>query len=301
VVAAAFVLAALPAPAQAAGCAWTFSGLPDHQNLRHERVNAISPDGAVIIGDATTPDANATLKGVLWFGATAADMGDQNWGPSVDNATYDVNNAGVVAGYTYDNDTGRTRSYRFHEGVYEWLRAPGGVNGVANFINERGDVVGWLQDVDGGNEKTVLWRAGTVRPEVIGKGIPAGFDEAGHVVTSEGRIWSLDGTSVRIRDLRGAHPTHYADGHAVGVNGAHQIIEWNLDGAVTRVIENATTVEAVNSNGVVAGLHAVGEKRSWAIWTDGEPQDVDGYVAGITDSGTAYGQRGWDAVIYTCR
>lgn len=301
VVAAAFVLAALPAPAQAAGCAWTASGLPGHPNLHHERVNAISPDGTVILGDGTTLETSWTVKGVLWFGTTPAGMGDQNWGPSVDNAAYDVNNSGVVAGYTYDNNTGRTRSYRFHEGVYEWLDAPDGRNGVANFIDERGDVVGWAQDVDGGNEQTLLWRAGSVRPEVIGAGIPAGLDETGHFATSEGRIWSLDGTSVRIRDLRGAHPTHYANGHVVGMNQAkHEIVEWNLNGEVTRVIPHAGTVEAVNAHGLVAGLHESGDRRSWAIWTDGAPQDIDGYVVGITDSGVAFGQRGWDAAIYTC-
>ena len=85
-----------------------------------------------------------------------------------------------------------------------------------------------------------------------------------------------------------------------GVNNNGEIVGWGLHGNVTRVIPGAETVEAVNARGVIAGLHADGARRSWAIWTGGRPQDVDGYVAGITDSGVAYGQRGWGAVVYRC-
>jgi hypothetical protein len=297
-VAAAFVLAALPAPAQAAGCVWTAAGLPSHPNVEHERVTGMSPDGTITVGDATNIDYGV-LNGVLWFGTTPVGMADPNRGPGVDNSPWGVNNAGVVVGYTYDNNTGVTSSYRYHsqDGTYEWLQVPSG-NGAAGFVNERGDVAGWIDD--GGESRTVVWRAGSVQPVVIGRGRPAGLDEEGRVVTTEGEIWSPDAKTVRIRDRRGAHPQHYAHGHAVGVNSNGEIVEWGLRGNITRVIPGAAAVEAVNARGVIAGLHVDGARRSWAIWTGGEPQDVDGYVVGITDSGVAYGQRGWDAVVYRC-
>lgn len=297
VVAAAFLMAALPAPAHAAGCVWTPSGLPTHSNLKHERATGMSPDGSITIGDATNVDYDV-LNGVLWYGTTPAVMAEVLSGPGVDNAPSDVNNAGIVAGYTYDNNTGLTQSYRYntHNGTYEWLQAPDN-NGATSYINGRGDVAGWLYD--GGDGIAVVWPAGSVQPRVIGHGWPAGLDETGRVVTSKGEIWSPDGTITRIKDLRGAHPSYFAGDHVVGTVGG-SIIEWNLAGKVTRVIPNGSSVEAVNASGVIAGLHDLGTRRSWALWTDGVPQDIDGFVVGITDSGVAYGSRGWDAAIYRC-
>ncbi len=298
-VAAALVLAALPAPAQAAGCHWTFSGLPTHPNVQHERVTGMSPDGSITIGDATNVNYNV-LNGILWFGTTPAFMAEVLAGPGVENSPSDVNNAGVVAGYTYDGKTGFTASYRYHvqDGTYEWLQAPAN-NGAATYINERGDVAGWLYD--GGDGVAVVWPAGSVQPLVIGPGQPVGLDEAGHVVTNKGQIWSPDGKSVRIKDTRGARPRAFADGRVAGA-AYGDIIEWNLDGKVTRVIEGgAQLVESVNATGLVAGRHDSGDHRSWAIWNEDGPQDLDnGYVAGFTASGVAYGSRGWDAAIYRC-
>lgn len=297
-VAVALLFAALPAPAEAAGCVWTPAGLPDHPSVERESVTGMSPDGTIAVGDGTV--ASGAARGIVWRGSTAADLPDEGWGPSVDVVVYDVNNAGVVVGYLYDNDNGATKAFRFHDGTYEWLQVPAGRNGMANFVNERGDIAGWTQEPSGASQ-AVIWPAGTAQPLVIGSGQPAGLDEEGRVVTTGSRIWFPDGTIRAITDLRGAYPRQYANGHAVGTNHAHQIIEWNLDGAVTRVLPGAVTVEAVNAHGLIAGLHVAGGKASWAIWTDGVPQDIDGYVVGITDSGIAYGQRGPAAVTYTCR
>ncbi|MDT7782880.1 MAG: hypothetical protein QOF58_1299 [Pseudonocardiales bacterium] len=300
-VAAALVLAALPVPAaQAAGCVWTFSGLPTHPNVRHERVTGMSPDGSITIGDATNINYDM-LNGLLWLGTTPSFMAEVLSGPGVDNSPSDVNNSGVVAGYTYDNNNGMSASYRYHvqDGTYEWLQAPDH-NGVANYINERGDVAGWLYD--GRDGVAVVWPAGSTQPLVIGPGQPVGLDEAGRVVTNKGQIWSPDGTTVRIKDIRGAHPRAFAGSHVVGAARGGDIIEWNLDGKVTRVIHgNAQSVYAVSATGLVAGLHEGPQRPSWAIWNEDGPQDLeDGFVEGFTDSGVAYGHRGWDAAIYRC-
>ncbi|MEV6236955.1 hypothetical protein [Lentzea sp. NPDC051838] len=298
-VTAALVLAALPAPAQAAGCVWTASGLPTHPGVRDERVTGMSPDGSITIGDAFNVDFDV-LNGILWFGTTPSLMAEVLAGPGVENSPSDVNNAGIVAGYTYDENTGLTASYRYnaHDGTYEWLQAPNN-NGAATDINERGDVVGWINE--GVVVKTVLWPAGSTQYQVIGNGTPAGLDEEGHVVTSKGEIWSPDGTVVKITDTQGAYPRAYAGGHAVGVGTGGNIVEWDLSGTVTRTIPGAVTVEAVNASGVIAGLHELGDTRRWAIWSDGGVQDLeDSYVEGITDAGVAYGRQGWDAAIFRC-
>ncbi|MEU0880572.1 hypothetical protein ABZ345_18365 [Lentzea sp. NPDC005914] len=292
-VVAALVLAALPAPAQAAGCVWTASGLPTHRNLENDRVDAMSPDGTITVGDAVYP-VTRDLKGILWLGSTPVDMADPNFGPGVHNWPWDVNNAGVVVGYTYDESTAMTRPYRYHvqDGSYEWLQPSVGF-AAANYVNERGDVAGWISD--NGGDHVVLWPAGSVQPQVIGTGQPAGLDEAGRVVTTNGEIWSPDGTTVRIKDRR-AHPERYAEGHVIGAASDGKTVEWNLAGKVTRTFPGAGSATAVNSSGVFATKHGL----HWAIWTDGAPQDVDGYIAGITDSGVAYGNNDQGAVVYRC-
>ncbi|MET9632598.1 hypothetical protein ABZX92_34605 [Lentzea sp. NPDC006480] len=300
-VAAALVLAALPLPAaQAAGCVWTASGMPTHPHVRNERVTGISPDGSISVGHAINVDFNV-LNGILWFGTTPSAMAEVLSGPGVDNVPFDVTDSGVVAGYAYDNNTDTSAAYRYHvqDGTYEWLQAPHH-NGAASYINERGDVAGWLHE--GNDGVTVVWPAGSTQPVVIGPGTPVGLDEAGRVVTTKGQIWSPDGKSVRIKDTRGARPWAFAGDHVVGSVGG-DLIEWNLQGKVTRVIDGgAGSIEAVNATGLIVASHEIGDGHpNWAIWDENGPQDLRGaYIAGITDSGVAYGENGSGGATFRC-
>jgi hypothetical protein len=264
----------------------------------------------VAVGDGTddgTDDGtfNTRFRGILWFGSTPVDMPNGGWGDTVDNGPNDVNSSGVVAGYTYDIATDVSRPYRYRGGRYEWLPLPAGFGGVATDVNEAGDVAGWLIDSSGATS-TVLWRPG--QPHVIiGSGQPIGLDDAGRVVTNQGLIWSPDGSTRTIKQRRDAKPEKYADGRIVGSARHHnEIVEWNLDGVVTRVLPNGGIVRAVNASGVIAGSYrAPGGKSGWAIWSGGSVQHVDGYVAGITETGIAFGESGLagavQATIFTCR
>ncbi|TWP48014.1 hypothetical protein FKR81_30590 [Lentzea tibetensis] len=305
----ALVLATLPVTAQAApsGCVWTPTALPMHDGIKRERVVGMSPDGSVAVGDGTEDGTLETrLRGLLWFGSTLVEMPNGGWGDTVDNGPNDVNNSGVVAGYTYDNDNGLSRPYRYRDGHYEWLPVPAGLDGIATDINEAGDIAGWLLD-SRGVTSTILWRAG--QPSVIiGAGQPIGLDDAGRVVTDQGLIWSPDGSTRTIKQRRDAKPRKYANGRVIGQTraGREELVEWNLDGVVTRVLPGGRLAEGINGSGVVAGSYQEpGGKSGWAIWSGGSVQFIDGYAGGITENGIAFGENviaGVSrAVVFHCR
>jgi hypothetical protein len=303
--AAALALATVSTTAQAtpAGCTWTPTVLSGHAGLHWERVTGMSPDGTVSVGDGLSA---GPLVGVLWFGTTPADLppvGDQ-----VDNAPNDVNNSGVVAGYTWQDATEEARPYRYHDGAYEWLPAPVASGAVATDINEAGDVAGWYLDTTG-RTNTVVWPAaapGTFVP--VGAGEPAGIDDAGRVVTSAGLIWSPGGATRTITEHRGAKPAKFADGRIVGTEYGitDEIIEWNLDGRTTRVLPNASGAAGVNALGTVVGIGREPDKSgNWTIWSGGAANPVEhAAFGGVNAKNTAFGQfaapEGNSAAIFTC-
>ena len=79
-----------------------------------------------------------------------------------------------------------------YQTFYRWLPKPAAGRTYASWINDRGDVAGFVEE--NGSERIVFWRAGGTGYQILGDGFPVGLDETGRVVSATGEIHHPDGT-----------------------------------------------------------------------------------------------------------
>jgi probable HAF family extracellular repeat protein len=72
---------------------------------------------------------------------------------------FDVNSRGQVVGWSYTQGRSAFRPFLYADGVTTALPIPGGIEGFANAINERGDVVGFIRPLIGSG-RAALWTGG---------------------------------------------------------------------------------------------------------------------------------------------
>ncbi|MEV6910183.1 hypothetical protein [Amycolatopsis sp. NPDC051071] len=159
---------------------------------------------------------------------------------------------------------------------YRWLPAPETGHTFAAWLNDRGDITGFV-DV-AGKTQIVYWPSGSTGYRILGDGFPVGIDETGRVVSSTGEIYHADGTTGRLRTpdgLTGIVASQFDEGvtagHGIDSAGGRVGVVWDAVGNVVTTIPGATA-KAANARGVVLGFHGASSGSSVSVWRTGETE-----------------------------
>jgi probable HAF family extracellular repeat protein len=219
-------------------------------------------DNGLVSGAAGMP--NGTMHAVLWYKGLKIEIGTPGLG-GPNSAAFGVNERGQAVGEAEtsdpnDEDFCGFNAYGFPSattclpflwqyGVMTKLPTLGGANGVANMINNRGEVVGFAEDQtkDPGcpvfQFKPVIWKNGKIQPLPTYPGDPdgaaLGINDNGQVVgvsgpcaafnpnlglylsDSHALLWQ-DGTVTDLGNLGG--DGGFGGNHACAINNQGQVV-----------------------------------------------------------------------------
>ncbi|HEY2012592.1 MAG TPA: hypothetical protein VGH38_03775 [Bryobacteraceae bacterium] len=222
----------------------------------------ISANG--LIAGATSPDGTA-MHATVWYKGQSVDLGKAGVGRP-NSAALGINDRGQVVGqadtiiansedFCAFNANGFKSStacmpFLWQNGVMRPLPTLGGANGVANLINNRGQVAGWAQAGGPGAAcpvglfYPVVWQNGGVRQLPIGagdnSGLAAAINDNGQIVGASGTcsayipgpgvyllekhamMWDSDGTPHDLGNLGGSGG--FAGNHACALNNLGQVV-----------------------------------------------------------------------------
>lgn len=222
----------------------------------------ISSNG--LIAGATSPDGSA-MHAALWYHGQALDLGKAGVGRP-NSAAFGVNDRGQVVGqadtinpngedFCGFNASGFQSStacipFLWQNGIMQPLPTLGGPNGVANLINNRGQVAGWAEGPTPGTGcpvnffYPVVWQYGGARQLAIAagdnSGLAAAINDAGQVSGASGTcapyqpgpgvylvehhamLWDSDGTPHDLGNLGGSGS--WAGNHACALNNQGQVV-----------------------------------------------------------------------------
>jgi hypothetical protein len=278
---------AVPVQAQTEDlCTWAPSYLPLPAGATSGAVWAAGANG-YLAGQA--PDG--TL--LLWHNGELVDV---NVPVSTSISVSGVNGSGEIVGY--DGRSGTAFVYR--DGTFQTLPTPAGTTVSAKAINDTGDIVGTAY-VFPGPYRSVLWKRnqpGTY--QIVADDVAMGIDNAGHVVTEKGLVWSPDGTTRRlpgspnliVRMFQGG----YALGHAFGDStGLHK---WDTMGSLVYRYEakDRPYPRSINSHGLLVASYTPigGTERELGVWREATfvgNITAESRVQLVTETGELAGQR----------
>jgi probable HAF family extracellular repeat protein len=121
----------------------------------HSMATDINSRGQVV-GDSF-PARSEKFRAFLWEDGKMTDLGTFPGGDDSGSVGFDINNHEQVVGYSTDVDLFTDRAFLWEDGKMTDLGGlPGSGGGIANGINNRGQVVGY-SDTDSGTIHAVLW------------------------------------------------------------------------------------------------------------------------------------------------
>jgi hypothetical protein len=214
--------------------------------------------------------------GIIWHNEQPRIMLRFRGGAS--NYPRDINSSGTVVGASVGS-SGTPEPYSYRT-FYHWLPKPAAGHTYATWINDRGDIAGFVDDngsvYDDSPKQVVFWKAGSSTYRILGEGFPVGIDETGRVVTASGEIFNPDGTRGRLQTpagVTGIAAMTFNDGVVAGYGivsaDDHVALVWDVAGNVVSSIPGATA-KAANSHGIVLGF--AGASSSWSsadVWRNG--------------------------------
>ncbi|WP_405061275.1 hypothetical protein OG474_06425 [Kribbella sp. NBC_01505] len=308
--AAALALSALTVPAHAATTGCTLNVLqpaPETPANGTAWVTAGDDTGRYLLGESTLKDHSA-MRPVLW------DDGVPKWldkQPEFHSQAVDVNNDGMVVGYTGDA-TGGSHPWTWSGGSYKDLAGPAGVEDLTvSAINNRGDIAGYGWDPVTFSFVGVVWPKGadpvrldskwsTVVTDISEKGVVVG-----NVQTPTGNAgwvwkdWRLSGSelpvkqgeSTRVQEVRG----DWIGGKEQLADGSWTGLVWNL--ATLAVETRERPVNSINANGDVAIEPSLNE-GSVIIKADGTRIELPEWsnISHLLDRGRMVSAGGYDGL-----
>jgi probable HAF family extracellular repeat protein len=215
---------------------------------------------------------------------------------SGDSNAFDINNHGVIVGYSKNADLAR-RAVRWQHGVVLDLGTPASsFRGVARGINDNGEIVGLYGDPDEFNDQAFYWSAGTGvvtlnRSLYPGRsfdssyvGLARSINDAGVIVGSI-EASALDGDVPFKRCFRSL-PVRWESAYA-----RPQILHCSEAG------DGPNSAAAINGSGSIAGYEYNGASPdNGFIWKNGATTHVPAplfganpRMAGINDAGMLVG------------
>ncbi|CAM3730119.1 hypothetical protein KIPE111705_22010 [Kibdelosporangium persicum] len=293
---------AVPVQAQTQDlCTWTPSYLPLPAGVTGGAVWAAGSNG-YLAGQAT----NGML--LLWHNGELVDV-DAPVSTSIDVSG--VNGSGEIVGWD-----GRSRTaFVYRDGSFQTLPSPPGSDASASAINDAGDIVGIAYGFPV-PYRSVVWKRnqpGTY--QIIADDVAVGIDNAGHVVTEKGLVWSPDGTTSRLAGSPNLQVQLFQHGHALGhtfgdYTGMHK---WDTMGSLVYRYEaqNRPTPRGINSRGQLVAWYTPtgGTAGTLGVWR--EATFVGNVPAGervyaVMETGELAGQRRsaddrtWVPATWTC-
>ncbi len=226
----------------------------------------ISANG--LVAGASSPDGKA-MHATIWYKNQLIDLAKNAVGPR-NSAAFGINDRGQVVGQAdtvipnaedfcgFNVEGFKTSTacvpFLWQNGVMQALPTLGGANGVANLINNRGQVAGWAEAAAPaagcpvGLFYPVVWERGGVRqlPIAAGdnSGLAAAINDNGQVAGASGTcspylagpgvyllekhamLWDRDGTPHDLGNLGGTGG--FAGNHACALNNAGQVVGHSL-------------------------------------------------------------------------
>ncbi len=255
------------APSQAAAaCYWRQTHLPMPSNIEFAYVTGSAGTEWIVANGSNHPDSDF---GIIWHNEQPRIM--LRFRDGGENRPRDINANGTVTGVRF-GASGKPEPY-VYKTLYRWLPKPATGNTYATWLNDRGDITGFV-DVDGAM-KIIYWRAGGTGYEILGDGFPVGIDGTGRVVSGTGEIYHADGTRGRLRvpaGFTGIAAGQFNEGMTAGygtdANGERVAVVWDAVGNVVSTIPDATA-RAANPRGLVLGIVGAYGGGSAEVWRNG--------------------------------
>lgn len=226
---------------------------------------------------------------------------------------YDLNNRGVVVGFSAVNPSD-VHAFRWttRRGMVD-LGTLGGRNSTAHAVNARGEVVGSAQ-LRSGATRAFLWteRDGMVSLGTLGGDFSIAYDlnDQGQVVGASNLrpggephpfLWAPGGGMVDLGTLGGQADFDQREPHAAkGINAQGDVVgysltpgreihafRWTAAGGMADLgsaRQGASSAEAINGRGQVAGGHRAASSDRATLWTPGGFVDL-GSLDGVSGSG----------------
>ncbi|MFE6611013.1 hypothetical protein [Amycolatopsis sp. NPDC057786] len=267
VVAATGVQTAQAAPVQgAAACHWRQTHLPMPPGIDFAYVGGSAGTEWIVANGSAYPDPDF---GIIWHDERPRIMlRFRNGGQ---NRPRDINSNGTVTGVRLD-PSGKPEPY-VYKTFYRWLPKPATGDTYATWLNDRGDIAGFVEVGDA--TKIVYWRAGGTGYEILGDGFPIGIDGTGRVVSGTGEIYHADGTRGRLQvpaGLTGIAAGQFNEGmtagYGTGANEERVAVVWDAVGNVVSTIPHATA-RAANPGGLVIGIAGKDTGSTAEVWRNG--------------------------------
>ena len=263
---------------QAAPCTLQQETLSTGNRVAGASIKNAGPNG-YLVGLLAPQDQSKALP-VVWHNKVPTVLPDvPGWYPYPQA----VNGRGDVAGFLtpVGDPNGAEKAFVNRGGTYTILPSPNSVNAWATNINGAGDVVGHMRSDPTATPQLVLWPAAAPQTyRVVTTGWAVGFDDAGRIITFDGRIIAPDGSVARIAGSANDKVERFAGGRLVGgiIGGTGDRKEWNINGAYVRDIPGYQTI-AVSPTGLVDTWYRIpfmgenprltdasGQFVSWAPW-----------------------------------
>jgi probable HAF family extracellular repeat protein len=182
-------------------------------------------------------DQAGDIHPVLWENGEIKDLGKlPGSGTKYGGTAYDINNLGQIVGHaTIPNPDAKVDNYLFHAflwqgGIMSDLGTMGGKESRATSINDKGEIVGYVND-DNGLSRAFLWRDGTMYDLSTNTFFAGGSSQALEI-NNQGQIVGVGGYRNDRGDFiycsfiwdNGVMRIINDNGHAQGINDFGQII-----------------------------------------------------------------------------
>ncbi|WP_181772679.1 hypothetical protein [Amycolatopsis pittospori] len=253
-------------PMEATSCYWRQTHLPMPAGIEFAYVSGSAGTEWIVANGSNYPDPD---YGIIWHNEQPRLMLRFRGGG--ENRPRDINANGTVTGVRF-GPSGKPEPY-VYKTFYRWLPKPAAGNTYATWINDRGDIAGFV-DVDG-VMKIIYWRAGGTDYEMLGDGFPVGIDGTGRVVSGTGEIYHADGTRGTLHapaGLSGIAAGQFNEGMTAGygtdANGERVGVVWDAVGNVVSTIPHATA-RAANPQGLVLGIVGAYGGSAAEVWRNG--------------------------------
>lgn len=252
---------AVPTQAQAQDlCTSTPSYLPLPAGVTSGTMRAAGSNG-YLAGQAT----DGTL--LLWHNGELVNV---NAPVSTSISVAGVNGSGEIVGWD-----GRSRTaFVYRDGTFQTLPTPAGSDSAsAKAINDTGDIVGTAYAEISPVYRTVVWkRSQPGTSQIIANDVAIGIDNAGHVVTEKGLLWSPDGTTRKLAGSPNLLIQVFQRGYALGnaFGDYTGMPKWDTTGSVVYRYEaqDRPYPEGINSHGLLAAWYTPigGTEAKLGIW-----------------------------------
>ncbi len=263
-------------------------------------------DAGQILGRLETPAGSSRF---LWENGIVYELGSLAAGRLVDPV--DINEAGQVTG-TAVTASNEAHAFLWQNGAMQDLGALGYEASFATDINDAGQVVGFVQSVNGTEQHAFLWQNGVM----LDLGTMGGRSARALHINNASQIFGTVEPSQPDPDRRaflwqnGANQTVVIANHMLSVlndagqvafttleNGLHSSFLWDNGGVheLGSLNGGSTFVADINDAGEIAGYAAAGPSIVHAVlWQNGVPLDIGGSAAtslamAINESGQVAG------------